>query len=193
MSENKNTHPTGRYNIGEELYGIAFTYKNKEHSSINSPLLLDDEMPQTYHFVKLTVSEHHKVSWAYATKDDKKYDGYILNSDDNRVFHNQYPRANYGQLSDIDDRVFSENVLKGMKSNKENPSRFILISEILDNLDKALTSNQLENTRKGELQKLKDEIVDAFKKKFPGKTLGSKVIWKELPDLTTTIVIDEFN
>ncbi len=80
-----------------------------------------------------------------------------------------------------------------MKSNKENPSRFILISEILDNLDKALTSNQLENTRKGELQKLKDEIVDAFKKKFPGKTHDSKVIWKELPDLTTTIVIDESN
>lgn len=49
-----------------------------------------------------TCVEHHKVKWDYDEDEcEAKYDGFVFKADTGgRTWHNQYPRASYGQLSD---------------------------------------------------------------------------------------------
>ena len=59
-------------------------------------------------FRKLTVTEHHRVLNEYAAKDSAPdCDGFILKGDDGSIWHNQYPRAGYGQLDDSQDGIFT--------------------------------------------------------------------------------------
>lgn len=72
---------TGRYSIGETLYGVAFTYEGKNFASISPPMIWDDQMPKAFHFIQLEVTEQHKVLWDYDEPTaEKKYDGYKLKS-----------------------------------------------------------------------------------------------------------------
>lgn len=188
---------TGRYSIGETLYGVAFTYEGKNFASISPPMIWDDQMPKAFHFIQLEVTEHHKVLWDYDEPTaEKKYDGYKLKSSTGLPFTNQFPRASYGQTTDTADRVFCQDVptdqIKAALDNEVNqPIEFILVTDIFSNLERGVNSDKLLEARRTQLKGLRDRLLQEFEAKFPGKTLSTEPIWKEHPDITRGIVIDK--
>lgn len=57
----------------------------------------------------LACVEHHKVRGEWDDESDEpKYDGFIFTDAQGTVYHNQYPRAAYGQLDDSQDRMVSQ-------------------------------------------------------------------------------------
>lgn len=48
----------------------------------------------------LTCKEHCKVGWDQEAGGEPKYDGFIFEDQQGRVWHNQYPKASYGQIDD---------------------------------------------------------------------------------------------
>lgn len=97
-----------RFEVGQEIYAIHFT---KEHDSLNElfsmPFLYDMKPVTETTFIKLTVTEHHKVRSSYDDKDkEPTYDGFVLTDENGNVWYNQYPHAEYGQTSTEGDSVF---------------------------------------------------------------------------------------
>lgn len=187
---------TGRYSIGETLYGVAFTYEDKPFASISHPMIWDNRMPKAFSFIQLEVKEHYKVAWDQDPRGGKKYDGYKLSSVDGLPFTNQYPHASYGQVTDTADRVFCQDVptdqIKAALDNEVNqPIEFTLVTDIFASLERGINSDNLLEARRTQLKGLRDRLLQEFEAKFPGKTLSTEPIWKEHPDITRGIVIDK--
>lgn len=53
-------NPTGRFNVGQEIYVVATVINGR--NTINTTLGTVHGDQPTFHFKKLTVTEHHKVS-----------------------------------------------------------------------------------------------------------------------------------
>ncbi len=187
---------TGRYSPGQELYGIAFSYRSKKMSSIGAPMLWDEEYPSAIHFIKLKVTEHHRVPNEFDEKQEPTLDcdGYKLVDEKGRVFLNQFPRASYGQITDNGDRQFRED-WKGdfnerFKTDKEDPSEFTLLTEMFATIAKGIRDLEREmaksykpgkysqgityyklQLRAHTLRKLKAEIEARFTEKFENKVV----------------------
>ena len=176
MSEVK----TGRYSIGEEIYACVFVYGDRITTS--QPYLIwswSNETPTDIKFIKLTVKEHHRVPGEY--DDEVKYDGYILATDDGKIFTNQYPRAGYGQLCDRGDRIFytdfrgkTEDDFKKMFENEVKvPHEYVLINEVFTPMIKAVTldKEELPDGLGVKLSMLINHFKDNFTKQFPDMEL----------------------
>jgi hypothetical protein len=99
-----------RYKLNQKIWTIGLTLVNKESNKPVYPYGFLRPYPNQFDitnifFNELTVTEHHKVSGEWS--DEKQYDGFILKDTQDRVWHNQYPRASYGQLSDSNDGLFT--------------------------------------------------------------------------------------
>lgn len=122
MSQAQNTtkKTTGRYSVGEKLLVVAQVINIPGRNGNPAAMQTSTSMMsywqkneygashRRFEFLELEVIEHHKVSSEYDEKDLKDCDGYILKSADGRIFHNQYPRASYGQVSDRANYIFTE-------------------------------------------------------------------------------------
>lgn len=200
MSEAK----TGRYSIGEEIYGCVFIYG--ERASIGQPFMMfSQDYPTDIKFIKLTVKEHHKVPGDY--DEEVKYDGYILAADDGTIFTNQYPRASYGQVSDRGDRIFridfrgkTEEDFKKMFDNEvEVPHEYVTIDEVFTPMIKAVTldKDKLSDELAVKLSLLINRFKDNFAKLFPDMDLvTAPLVFKEkdgtersYPDILETTVV----
>ena len=106
MSEN-NT----RYTIGQEIIVVGFNYgPGKEVWFNHRPFAFaGTDYPLSIELFKLKVIEHHKVAWNVDPNGERRYDGFILSTEEGDVWHNQYPVASYGQVSDIANRRFTIN------------------------------------------------------------------------------------
>ena len=174
MSEVK----TGRYSVGEEIYACVFVY-NDRISTSQPYMMWSNETPTDIKFIKLTVKEHHKVPGEW--DDEVKYDGYILAADDGTIFTNQYPRAEYGQVSDHGDRIFNidfrgktEADFKAMFDNEAKvPYEYVLIHEVFTPMFKAVTldKEKLSDGLGVKLSMLINHFKDNFTKQFPDMEL----------------------
>ncbi len=111
---------TGRYSVGEKLLVAAqVSCRPGKGSTPASYMVSSSPMSfwmyrehgvshRKFVFLELEVVEHHKVYWDYDEDKSKapEYDGYVLKDAAGNVYHNQYPRASYGQVSDRGNRVF---------------------------------------------------------------------------------------
>lgn len=163
---------TGRYSVGEVLYAVTFEYKNRRNRFSTSPPFIwgDDETPAAIHFVKLTVTKHHRVPGDW--DDEIKYDGYELVDAKGQGYTNQYPRASYGQLSDEGDRRFWLKIDKDFPDDK--PYDFGLVSEFWRNMEAGLQEVRLPEDLRALLTPFRERFLSEFEAAFPGKTLGLK-------------------
>lgn len=134
-----------RFEIGQTLFAIQFTNQAdldvKRIGVFSMPMRFNNEMPATIHFVKLTVTEHHKVPGEW--DNEEKYDGFILTDEQGNRYGNQYPRASYGQLSDTSDRIFqrlesdadteSKKLIQELKDTGK-PYEYRLLSDVLESM-----------------------------------------------------------
>lgn len=99
-----------RFEIGQQVLFINVKYHKKDNVPISFSSLFDPRIHELEDIeVKvLTVKEHHKVPSCYEPNGNKEYDGFIftekVNDCKEQLWHNQYPTAVYGQLSDDNDR-----------------------------------------------------------------------------------------
>ena len=77
-------NPTGRFNVGQEIYVVATVINGR--NTINPTLGTVHGDQPTFHFKKLTVTEHHKVSDQWAYRESRVYDGYILTDGEDIYF-----------------------------------------------------------------------------------------------------------
>jgi hypothetical protein len=111
MLNNQDTQSTGRYSIGEKIYGISFLYEYQsgKNNGYRSPFGYDGyHKPYQIDIVDLIVTEHHKVHSQSDAECKKDYDGYKLKDNKDRIWLNQYPIASpiYGQMMDTGNRMF---------------------------------------------------------------------------------------
>lgn len=171
---------TGRYAIGEEIYACSLIYETHPRPSIQKPFVFDDEAPCDIKFNKFTVVEHHRVPSVYAQNEELEHDGYVLYDDNGVRFTNQYPRASYGQLSDIRDRVFTRDTTGMSKDeismlldkSKEQPYEFVSVDEMLTPL--VLASKLTYAVRldmRSRLLNVIEQMHRAFNQAYPGLCL----------------------
>lgn len=107
-----------RFEIGQKIWTVGFTLINKNTNTIETSPYFTNPDPKFYHidkihFVEISISEHKNVPDEFS--EELKYDGFIATDGDN-VWHNQFPRASYGQLSNKCDHLFD---LAGLDSYYE--------------------------------------------------------------------------
>lgn len=116
-----------RYQLNEDIFVIGYYHNDKDRPNriITSifDVILSPEIDWKFEIKKLTVTEHHKVEVKYFENQGKTADGYVLIDFENKVYHNQYPTASYGQTSDAGDRMFyidtsNRNLKEVLQENK---------------------------------------------------------------------------
>ena len=174
-----------RFQLGEEIYGVAFINVNEKFSTL-APLMQKGAQLEKIFFTKLTVAEHHLVNWAYDPKDKTpENDGYVLLDENNLVFHNQYPMAQFEQTSDKANWIFtaaaipSDKVEDLLLSRNSFPYCYESLTRHLDSLldfIDSTSSSQFhsEHYLAKMLQtahSLRDRILTDFHSQYPGKEI----------------------
>lgn len=98
-----------RFSVGQKVWVVGFILTDKQ-GKVQRPYMYLKPRPFEYNvekifFEQLTITEEHAVPGEWS--DEKQYKGYIAVNDKGDVFHNQYPRASYGQLDDTCDSLFT--------------------------------------------------------------------------------------
>jgi hypothetical protein len=164
-----------RYTPGQDYVFVhckfrRFTFENGGKKISSAPMQLSTYRPwDTCHHlmnleaVKLKCVEHHKVAWDQDPDGEAKYDGFVFESYEKptRRWFNQYPRASYGQVSDVADRfLYLDWVSAGMTAKE-------LIA--VEATDKGMTelhdgAHFLANIRRGRVKIAKSDWSLAEKK-----------------------------
>lgn len=212
-NQNTQTQNTGRYSVGEKLYGVCFHENGKPPMfGGGRPFLYGKEdYPTLIDVVELTVTEHHKVAWDQDPKGEKKYDGYLLKDNKGRIWSNQYPRVSYSQVSDAGDREFSlystdEKEMEKWLDSDETTMCTLLV-QFYDDLIKGVASFEDRKNReeakkehhivsfdkKLELMKrlqkdLQDKMKNDFGLVFKSVPIWDKPVWGKYPDVTKSIL-----
>lgn len=134
-----------RYQVGEKLIVVSFQYQDDTGiSRFSMPYSFHEKGIEKIWMKELEVKEHHKVSWEYDSEDKKNNDGYILVDGENEIYHNQYPKASYGQVSNEADFRFKRQMdLETYKNRLDSPSFHLydyrlltqVYSDILEGID----------------------------------------------------------
>ena len=196
MDNQETNQTTGRFHIGQEIYVVATVINGR--NTINTTLGTVHGDQPTFHFKKLTVTEHHKVSDQWAYRESRVYDGYIL-TDGEDIYFNQYPSAKYGQLNDSGDHLFkkqpcidatSEQYREMYADQVNNPIFWNSVTSIFTDLD--VSAYQVGSEAYVKVMSAKSRLLEAFEKAFPGKTIASltKTIygWEFT---TSSVVVDK--
>jgi hypothetical protein len=179
-----------RFELNQNLFAVQFMFardlKGDRISMFSQPLMYNNEMPHKINFVKLTVTEHHKVRDSYESNDKPAtHDGFLLKDDQGSVYANQYPTASFGQMSDEANRRFhlhetDENSDEMIARLKATPNSFYechLLSDVLEKIMKGIRDlseiaesnpNRVDLLTKIELlKKLQEQIKEEFLKAYP--------------------------
>lgn len=188
-----------RYNVGEVLHTVKLVHErsNPNRCFFKTYIPRGDERDgprPTVETIDLTVEEHHKVPWEFGTDTDKNYDGYVLKDAEGNVWHNQYPRASYGQISTEGDyrfdsvRVIGEPVMDKPLENKAYTETKLLthfLSELYEgifqreeycakNADYKELPVEVQQTIvecTGKLKAHFNDVVEAFSKAHPNLSI----------------------
>lgn len=96
-----------RYTPGNKYHfiHIDYTVGSPRFGSMYCPW---DDILHGMTIKEFTCVEHHKVPGEW--DDEKQHDGFIFKDAEGNAWHNQYPRASYGQIStDNDQRLWPSN------------------------------------------------------------------------------------
>lgn len=201
MSSNKT-----RFSVGEKLYAIHFAYEGKKDFGFGMPYLYDDAPISKINIIELTVTEHHKVRGDFDSDQKKpKYDGFILTDKEGNIWHNQYPRASYGQVSDESDRRFVRHLEDKSQYDTWLKEEIVfechLLGDVVGKIDRGIKHfSKIEprdtpdiiakNVKNAEvLQKCIGEIRTKLKCEFQ-KELKEVPIWEKHPDITHFVLYD---
>jgi len=135
------TATTGRYKIGQKIVACFMTLSGRTECFVNPTFVPWTDKLLGIEFEVLTVTEHHKVAWDQDPEGEKKYDGYLLKSADGRGWVNQYPTADYGQVTDRADYLFDKHFPDGTDFDALKPSdlrTYENISTVIDNLKRGI-------------------------------------------------------
>lgn len=203
------TKTTGRYQVGEEIYALAFKSSEKKAVYTNASLIALPVIMDGVVFNKLTVIEHHKVPYSESTNDALVADGYILVDETGKRYTNQYPRASYGQISDSGDRIFtieekgkSREYLHALFTNEYNePVEFVSIQQEVATIQ-TLSSDKKFELNNPNLFKKYSDVYEMILTEFTKKYLGKKIevvsyqfkmvdgTFESYPDILTAVVVD---
>jgi hypothetical protein len=178
-----------RYQVGSivPFIRIQFAYPNCNVALMSNTFLPWESKLKGISIFWLECAEHHKVfnSW-----DEKKtgdtYDGFIFKSqiaDDARIWHNQYPTASYGQLSDSNNYVAKRDVSEEELEEKgvEGCSPDYYLTDLcyylanLLNGEYELRHKHDQADYADQLKELYDRVVDMIEN-IDGKPSGKKVV-----------------
>lgn len=97
-----------RYEEGQKIWTVFFhNVEGFLYPSYSQFMPFDGKPYPEIVFRELTVTEHHKVRSEWENTDTPPAcDGFLLKDSDGRIWHNQYPFASYGQISDSCDGLF---------------------------------------------------------------------------------------
>jgi hypothetical protein len=194
-----------RHQIDEIVFAVHFLFQGNPGAPgwlYRQPFLYDDTPVTRIHFTKLTVKEHHKVAWDYDETGEAKYDGYVLVDDAKRLYHNQYPTASYGQLSDTANRRYNlaeVEIDERMKKRIERgviPYDSHLLTDVLESIErgksdliavpKTASRYKAAQAKRRLLVELYTRIINEFHHTYPDYELsvswepmykGSKTNW----------------
>ncbi len=198
MTESTEVRKT-RFTVGEVLLGICFTIEGEENMGYVLPYLYNVNKVAKVNIVSLTVTEHHRVLNEWAPEgSDPDCDGFNLKDEAGKVWHNQYPRASYGQLSDEGNRRFTMHVTETgqVKKMMDNGEIFEvhLLTDVADKIHRGIKHfrENVESDHGGRLElltELMEEIEEQLLEKYQ-KVLKEVPIWKEHPDITHFVLED---
>jgi len=190
-----------RYTVGTKIWAIGLKLRSIERNVIVYPVCFMRPYPDQFsiediYFQELTVAEHHKVAGEWSN--EKEYDGFILKDNQDRVWHNQYPKASYGQTSGEADGNFDSTLFEQLfEDNKDDksfdwdkgsekfieiygcPSNLFLFTRFLNDLnggrvdDEGKTRNQ-----HAEVWPKLEEIISRVTQKFTEVT-GLKAVYMD--------------
>ena len=154
-----------RYNVGEELLVIHFMSVNTGQPELfRSPLRREMETIEKITIKKLTVKEHHRVLNQWANENEvPDCDGFILSDEEGKIWHNQYPRASYGQLSDAGDRMFWSK--DGFQEHKKGITGIPLEMRLVTDYAMSLHEG-IESFPNDELTPARKELFNCIEKKL---------------------------
>ena len=156
--------------------------------------MYDNDQPTMIFVEKLTVTEHHEVSWDQDPKNKKKYDGFVLTREDGTIWHNQFPYASYGQLSTTADHVFNfypnfseegeelQAKWLALFDNENNfPTEYESLTVNYQRLERGIREfttspdkfpvYEVAAQKLKQLNELRGNILKAFEEKFPTKQI----------------------
>lgn len=98
-----------RLEVGQVVHTVHFDTTNENFKELFAmPYMYRMDNVTGINILELTVTEHHKVRGDYDDETvEPKYDGFVLKDKQGRIWHNQYPLASYGQLSDESDHEYN--------------------------------------------------------------------------------------
>lgn len=141
-----------RFSVNQKLPVILLERAPKHAEDVTCNLLfmpyspLDEAEAPSIKVTSLTVLSEHKVPWEFGDGDETPHVGYILEDDSGSTWHNQYPAASYGQLSDTADGLFDlalnsmDEVQQFLQDNPYGVGQGVLATRYLDDLDRTLAA-----------------------------------------------------
>jgi hypothetical protein len=178
-----------RFQVGSIIpfIRVHFNYANGNDALMSNTYLPWDNTLKGIHIFWLKCTEHHKVRNEWDREDaEPKHDGFIFKSQivgDDRVWHNQYPYASYGQLSDAADWSVTRDVSKEELDEKglDGISIDYSLTHLPHYLEELLHGEwELRNKHDqvdfaDQLKEHYDRVVDMIEK-IDGKLTGKKVM-----------------
>lgn len=195
-----------RYVVGQKLYVIHFAYEGREDFGFTLPFMFDQTPISKINIIELTVTEHHKVKNEYSRDEDEATcDGFILTDKEGNIWHNQYPRASYGQVSDEGDRRFTRHLENESQYQKWLDEGVVfecrLLSDVFGKISRGIkhfaeidpkaSPTEIERYKitHDALEKCLDEITTVMKNDFQ-KELKEVPIWEKYPNITHFVLQD---
>lgn len=209
MEQIKDSEHKTRYNVGEKILGIAFMFEGEEFKGFyRTPYIYNAVPVVKTHIIELTVKEHHKVRDEYDSHDtEPKYDGFVLTDREGNVWHNQYPYAAYGQLSDTGNRRFRREITSEGEYDELHKQNTVfechLLTDFVYSLDEGIEHYKKAlgecdtrwikedlNVKLPMMEKLFNDIVEQLSNEFR-KELKKVSILPDLPEITQYVLVDK--
>lgn len=187
---------TGRYTVGQDVYGIAFHYTVENQCTADLLFFYKNNFPDKVSFCKFKVVKHARVPTS-SLDDTKNADGYVLLDPKGRIFHNQYPRAFTHSVGNATDEQFSLNLngftnaqaVAELNKNHYQPCTFIDIGKVVASVYRGSIDNGTGLQRPEYLKKYKDLynlIVSTFEEKYPDRKIRIVPVLNDKVDGTST-------
>ena len=185
------------YQLNEDIFVIGYYHECKDYprniltSFFN--VVHSEEIDWKFEIKKLTVKEHHKVEVKYYENQGKTADGYVLIDFENKIYHNQYPTASYGQTSDAGDRMFyvdtsNLNLKEVLQENKI--IHYALLEEQYEFIKEKIQKLMSECGDFVRYSKMIQEIDEILLKQYSKKMEEYKPYPDVLPEYTAFKLVD---
>lgn len=166
-----------RYQIGQVVPVVAFNVGTRY--GIVRPLPWRDNIAEI-RIKLLTVKEHHRAPEYWDTANVLAHDGFILEDSEGRVWHNQFPKASYGQLDCSADFLFRQ---ASVDSDSQPDDKGWFYRDLLDFLEDLLrgakllgseTSDSTKSPEEKQYSRLLTELFNEVSEKYT-KQSGNRI------------------